>query len=59
MNSTVEHAMHRLFQYLDRYRQRLWLSIGSSVSHKVLDLMPPFLTAWLIHSVSGRILMLN
>jgi len=54
MNSTVERPMYRLFQYLDRYRQRLWLAISSSVSNKVLDLMPPFLTAWLIDSVSGR-----
>ncbi len=55
MNTTVERPMYRLFQYLDRYRQRLWLAVGSSVSNKVLDLMPPFLTAWLIDSVSGRI----
>jgi len=55
MNSTVERPMYRLFQYLDRYRQRLWMAVGSSVSNKVLDLMPPFLTAWLIDSVSGHI----
>ena len=55
MNATVARPMYRLFQYLDRYRQRLWLAVSSSVSNKVLDLMPPFLTAWLIDSVSGRI----
>lgn len=35
-------------------RQRLSLSISSSVANKILDLAPPILVAWLIDSVTGN-----
>lgn len=47
--------MQRLFRYLSNFRASLWFSLCSSVINKVLDLMPPFLTAWLIDSVSGNV----
>jgi len=47
--------MFRLFRYLGAYRRKLWFAVTSAVSHKVLDLMPPFLTAWFIDTVSGNI----
>jgi ATP-binding cassette subfamily B protein len=46
--------MLRLIRYLDRYRLLLWSSMGSSVVNKIFDLMPPFLTAWLIDSLSSH-----
>ncbi len=51
----VPQPMRRLFRYLDRYKGKLWSSITYSVINKFLDLMPPFLTAWMIDSVSGNI----
>ncbi|MEM0992661.1 MAG: ABC transporter ATP-binding protein [Bacteroidota bacterium] len=50
-----DRPMKRLFQYLGRYRSSLSFAISSSVINKIFDLMPPFLTAWLIDSVSGQI----
>jgi len=50
-----DRPMRRLFQYLGRYRTSLNLAVSSSVINKIFDLMPPFLTAWLIDSVSGQI----
>ena len=47
--------MQRLFQYLDNYKGNLWSSITYSVLNKFFDIMPPFLTAWMIDSVSGNI----
>lgn len=49
------YPMRRLFRFIDNYRRAFWFSIGSSVTNKVFDLMPPFLTAWIIDSVSGQI----
>lgn len=46
--------MWRLFRFIDQYRSAFWFSIGSSVTNKVFDLMPPFLTAWIIDTVSGQ-----
>ena len=46
--------VRRLFRYLDRYRGQLWWSVSSSIINKLFDLMPPFLTAWLIDTVSGQ-----
>lgn len=46
--------MQRLFQYLNQFRRPFWLAIFNAVVNKVLDLMPPFLTAWLIDAVSGQ-----
>ncbi|MEN0045744.1 MAG: ABC transporter ATP-binding protein [Bacteroidota bacterium] len=50
-----DRPMKRLFQYLGRYRKSLTIAISSSITNKIFDLMPPFLTAWLIDSVSGQI----
>ena len=47
--------MRRLLRYLSNYRNRLSFAVAASVSNKVFDLMPPFLTAWIIDSVSGHI----
>ena len=46
--------MHRLFQHLRRYRRGLAVAIGSSVLNKIVDLAPPFLTAWIIDTVAGE-----
>ncbi|MCB0612608.1 MAG: ABC transporter ATP-binding protein [Lewinellaceae bacterium] len=50
-----QQPMRRLFRYLDNFRGSLWFSLCSSVINKIFDLMPPFLTAWLIDSVSGNV----
>ena len=47
--------MRRLFRYLGAYRGELSWSVSTSVINKIFDLMPPFLTAWLIDAVSGDI----
>ncbi|MEM9821337.1 MAG: ABC transporter ATP-binding protein [Bacteroidota bacterium] len=47
--------MYRLIKYLGRYRSQVWFSVTSSIVNKIFDLMPPFLTAWMIDSVSGNI----
>ncbi|MEN0003306.1 MAG: ABC transporter ATP-binding protein [Bacteroidota bacterium] len=47
--------MRRLFAYLKAYQKNLVLNTTYSIVNKVLDLMPPFLTAWIIDSVSGNI----
>lgn len=54
-HSEPEQPMYRLFQYLGSYRQQVWFSVLSSITNKIFDLMPPFLTAWIIDSVSGSI----
>lgn len=51
----TDRPMKRLFRYLGRYRRNVTIAVSSSISNKILDLMPPFLTAWLIDSVSGQI----
>lgn len=45
--------MRRLFQYLGKYRLAFNLAVVNSILNKLLDLMPPFLTAWLIDALSG------
>jgi ATP-binding cassette subfamily B protein len=45
--------MRRLFAYLQAYRNRLALAVSSSVTNKVLDLMPPLLVGWVIDSLRG------
>ncbi len=47
--------MKRLFRYLRNYQGKLWFAVSSSVVNKFFDLMPPFLTAWMIDTVSGNI----
>ncbi len=53
--STPKHPMRRLFRYLDRFRLQLWSSIVYSVLNRIFDLMPPFITAWFIDTVSKKI----
>ncbi|MEM6378968.1 MAG: ABC transporter transmembrane domain-containing protein, partial [Bacteroidota bacterium] len=53
MNNVPAKPMRRLFQYLRNYRGPLAQSVSASVINKIFDLMPPFLTAWFIDSVSG------
>lgn len=43
--------MAALFAYLRPDRGRLAVAVGASVVNKVLDLLPPFLTAWLVDVV--------
>ncbi len=55
MNATVERPMSRLFTYLKNYKGDVAFASINAVLNKLFDLMPPFLTAWLIDSVSGNI----
>jgi ATP-binding cassette subfamily B protein len=48
----VDRPMRRLFTYLAPYRARLYGALAASFTNKVLDLMPPLLTAWLVDVVS-------
>ncbi len=43
----------RLFQSIKEFRSSFFSAISASIINKVFDLMPPFLTAWLIDVVSG------
>src|SRR6185436_1764256 len=45
--------MRRLFRYLQSYRGRLLFACGSSVTNKILDMMPPLLVGWVIDSLRG------
>ncbi|MCG8330144.1 MAG: ABC transporter ATP-binding protein/permease [Chitinophagales bacterium] len=54
MIETPLNPMKRLFRYLGKYQNKLWFATSASVVNKVFDLMPPFLTAWLIDTVSGN-----
>ncbi|HQU61002.1 MAG TPA: hypothetical protein PLU64_17465, partial [Saprospiraceae bacterium] len=49
------HPMRRLFQYLRNFRKPVLFASVSSVINKIFDLMPPFLTAWLIDTASNQI----
>ena len=40
--------MRRLFEYLAPFRAQLAGACAASIANKVLDLMPPLLTAWLV-----------
>lgn len=50
----VNKPMQRLFRFISSYRSPLMLASSSSILNKIVDLMPPFLTAWLIDSVSKQ-----
>lgn len=49
-----KYPMRRLLKFLGHYKGSLSFAAGSSITNKILDLMPPFLTAWIIDSVSGE-----
>ncbi len=53
--SEVKKPMYRLFRYLNNYREKVLSASLSSIANQVFDLMPPFLTAWMIDSVSGNV----
>lgn len=55
MPAAPSQPMLRLLRYLRNYQKSVRLAVSSSIANKILDLMPPFLTAWLIDSVSGQI----
>jgi ATP-binding cassette subfamily B protein len=55
MEGKPDQPMWRLIRYLQTYRKQVGFSVSSSVINKIFDLMPPFLTAWLIDSVSGQV----
>lgn len=54
LTDSVPHPMRRLFQFLNTYREPLSRATLASIINKIFDLMPPFLTAWFIDSVSGN-----
>jgi ATP-binding cassette, subfamily B, bacterial len=49
----AERPMRRLFRYLQSYRGQFLFACGSSVTNKILDLMPPLLVGWVIDSLRG------
>lgn len=51
----IAQPMRRLFRYLDRYKGQVWFATVSSIINKIFDLMPPFLTAWMIDTVNGHV----
>ncbi|MEO1715208.1 MAG: ABC transporter transmembrane domain-containing protein, partial [Bacteroidota bacterium] len=55
MQASPTRPMRRLFRYLGNYRKSVRFAVSTSIINKILDLMPPFLTAWLIDSVSGNV----
>jgi len=57
MSPTIEPAspMLRLFRYLRNYKSEVSWAVFSTVANKLFDLMPPFLMAWMIDSVSGNV----
>ncbi|HKK88530.1 MAG TPA: ABC transporter ATP-binding protein [Saprospiraceae bacterium] len=46
--------MRRLFRAIHPFKWQFRISVFYSIINKILDLMPPFLTAWLIDTVSGE-----
>src|SRR5215213_11143656 len=50
----AERPMRRLFRYLQSYRSQLLFACGSSITNKILDLMPPLLVGWVIDSLRGK-----
>ncbi len=52
METLSTQPMLRLLSYLKKYKKDLGLSSSSAIINKIFDLMPPFLTAWMIDTVS-------
>lgn len=46
--------MRRLFSFLLPYRSQILRASSSSVSNKILDLMPPFLVGWIIDNLDHK-----
>ncbi|MFK7978535.1 MAG: ABC transporter ATP-binding protein [Saprospiraceae bacterium] len=53
--SEPTNPMSRLFQYLKGYKKEVSVSVFATITNKLFDMMPPFLTAWLIDTVSGQV----
>jgi ATP-binding cassette subfamily B protein len=49
-----DRPMTRLMRYLGNYKKSVTFSVASSVANKIFDLMPPFLTAWIIDTAAGQ-----
>lgn len=53
--SEPTNPMSRLFRYLSGYKKDVSVSVFATVINKLFDMMPPFLTAWMIDAVSGQV----
>jgi len=53
--SEPTNPMSRLFRYLKGYKKEVGISVFATITNKLFDMMPPFLTAWMIDSVSGQV----
>ena len=54
-SSEPTNPMSRLFLYLRNYKKEVNISVFATITNKLFDMMPPFLTAWMIDSMSGNI----
>ena len=54
MTSETLRPMRRLFSFLLPYRSQILRASSSSVSNKILDLMPPFLVGWIIDNLDHK-----
>jgi len=54
MPTEPTNPMMRLFRYLRNYKKEMRISIFATITNKLFDMMPPFLTAWMIDSMSGN-----
>ncbi len=54
-NSEPANPMFRLFLYLRGYKKEVGVSVFATITNKLFDMMPPFLTAWMIDAVSGQV----
>lgn len=55
VNTEPANPMQRLFRYLRSYKKEVGISVFATITNKLFDMMPPFLTAWMIDTVSGNI----
>lgn len=46
--------LRRLFKYLSAYSRKINFVIFTSITNKIVDLMPPIMIGWLIDSVNGN-----
>ena len=53
--SEPSNPMFRLFRYLKGYKKDVGISVFATITNKLFDMMPPFLTAWMIDTVSGQV----
>ena len=47
--------MFRLFRYLGGYKKEVGISVFATITNKLFDMMPPFLVAWILDTVSGKV----